>query len=58
MILSIMSEFDEISMTLTLSPYEQVLQPDNKPRRSQYVHTSNFTFSRSNTALGASFEVP
>ena len=33
------------------------LKPDNKPRRSEYVNTSNFTFPSSNTALGASFEV-
>ena len=57
MILNSMSEFDEIRITLIMSPYEQVLQPDNKSRRSQRVHTPNFTFSRSNMALNASFEV-
>ena len=40
-----------------IAPNEQILKPDNKPRRSEYVNTSNFTFPSSNTALGASFEV-
>ena len=41
----------------TLS-YELICETDNKPRRSQYVNTSNFTFQRSHAAVGASFEVP
>jgi len=48
----------DFTSNFTMPPNLHILQPNSKPRRSQYVHTSNFTFSRSNTALGASFEVP
>ena len=57
MIFSILGELGEISATLAMSPNLHILHSNNKPRRSQYVHTSNFTFSCSNTALGTSFEV-
>ena len=36
---------------------EVILQPDNKPRRSQYVHTSKFFFLCSDAAVGASSKV-
>ena len=58
MIFSVLGEMGEISATLAMSPYELILQPDNKPRRSQYVHTFNFTFLGSHAAVVASFEVP
>ena len=39
------------------SPNEQISDPNNKPRRSQYLRFMNFAFLSSDAAVTASYEM-
>ena len=58
MIFSILSEIERINAPPAMPPILKILEPNNKPRRSQHVITHEIAILNSKTAAGTSYEVP